>query len=1127
MFQISKVYIGIVPLMTSYERPGFSGYGNVNYKLYKKNRAMFKNRSITVKNSQVEANVTETSKPDVPDELKSVTNGTSLDEPVKIDKTELPSWGGLRTRQDTTGEQNNQRNNSEDLVEVNEGKIEPTDDLNDILMKFIGSGFVQSLSDFEKISNKISSQVWWDICSLEFNWDIFMYKPKNDSFEIKSKARKIVEKFDFTSYFDDVDNDLKFKFLAYVYSPDNGSDFLIKNVQMQDNNARSYVNAERYSLASGFTLPGGDNIAFLPIIRQMGSEQIGTILCSYLLKCILIMVELTARFDNCWIYSKPVSEYSIIGNVKINFWDEATNTPTNFYSSTRKVDGIGTVNLFVPKGKNLEFAIVIHLLCMIETPFSLKDKNSEKTNICSCFNFSKSNKLEEINVYCYDQPGIVQAISMIDSKWWTIRTNVIKAINIYCEYIPHKYSCYHADGLVLSEFLLGKYGFVSEVKVSTQMPINQWPTNIGIFKVVEGQKFGISQNNMNLDKIISVWAISVMNHETLLNSLMVNVFRSLFNTNIIFSLDDIKVQNIYSEQIYSEFRNAMASNKLYSVFFGTYQRYTISVFYPNLLKNSYLYYYENFKNFYNNNKITTICSNWLFSLSHQYSTLEYCLPDIFRQGLLTEVKNMNNNLVTSTKECLDICNNILFNNNTNTIGVLDLTGATYTFELPTQNGLHEIDDVNRDSILVNMDETRTKVHLVSVKPSYTSTENYNYSTHDGSVNIINPSEELIQIGKIVSISNKMSTLTRTGINKAAQDVWFTVQKWVPSVQNAEVFGALFSLFKDYNYKYFNCVRTDSKNKIINLACDNMTQEMQEKLTSILRDAKITINFNIQDVDLENRQDKSDNLDIGDTDFEDFYNEEDTNIGSQEKYMLGKNKLIERYEKDKPTLKVIHAGNEILKEIEDELEKVMEVEKILDPIKEIKNDIKKIVDKEISKPNKKKEMFVILSKKLDKIQKDLEKEGEYFLEPTKEGYCLIGTCSQTVKRYYHYDDEKIKNGLILIMRYHKKGELKTKRDMVNLFKELNMSVLIIGKLKENVFSFRDTFEKRTPLLIIWHEFEKQHIGLVSWEAINDLDKTFDIMSEKQNDIKKCLWYKITCVCFRRNVGIDRAISMLGL
>jgi len=53
MFQISKVYIGIVPLMTSYERPGFSGYVNVNYKLYKKNRAMFKNRSITVKNSQV------------------------------------------------------------------------------------------------------------------------------------------------------------------------------------------------------------------------------------------------------------------------------------------------------------------------------------------------------------------------------------------------------------------------------------------------------------------------------------------------------------------------------------------------------------------------------------------------------------------------------------------------------------------------------------------------------------------------------------------------------------------------------------------------------------------------------------------------------------------------------------------------------------------------------------------------------------------------------------------------------------------------------------------------------------------------------------------------------------------
>jgi len=93
MFKISKVYIGIVPLTTSYDRPGFSGYGSVSYKLYKKSRSIFKNRSIAVKSSPVEENVTETSKPDDFKELPVVVE-------KKTDNLEITRDQGIQVETD-------------------------------------------------------------------------------------------------------------------------------------------------------------------------------------------------------------------------------------------------------------------------------------------------------------------------------------------------------------------------------------------------------------------------------------------------------------------------------------------------------------------------------------------------------------------------------------------------------------------------------------------------------------------------------------------------------------------------------------------------------------------------------------------------------------------------------------------------------------------------------------------------------------------------------------------------------------------------------------------------------------------------------------------------------------------
>lgn len=552
--------------------------------------------------------------------------------------------------------------------------IVTTDVVDQIIKINVGEKSHDILTKMPNNKKKISDRRFWS--SFGFNFDFVLgYKNNENSLTRKIYKYKNLNQVKRFCVWRMVKEKIFFE--RSKFRCDHGTDYIVKRSPDSGvDQFKQVFGSSNFRKLPNFKFPIPDAIV-KEIAQKISAETYSMTLPSTILKLISMNHALKELLLNKFVVYKAIEEFSVIQNVEMNFID-AKNASMSISQAMLPNDGIESLTIYVDPSRVVATAALIQLLCMTSVPYLVTDVTYQKTLNLSNFDFFKSNGLKRLNIVLYDNLDFNAVLKNITSSWWTIKENVMLVEEIYKEYLPSRYSSYHADGLIYDSQIIAAFNgeSIGEDEGVRNMPLMCLPSFIGILQIIEPQTFGLSVQSVDLSEFLYASILKLMNLENLVTLMQIWLVRS--NQNIIDANDYIQTRSFadFCNHMQIAFEGISTSDDLYDQFYSTGRSYSFEIFSPGILKKLYLKYYPvSEANFYKKSFSSNLNVN-IISFSVQNVLEKFKLTSLFKNGIELGVAKRLDNVLIVPHDGRDVSINILERVSNNLSGLVLIIEAT-------------------------------------------------------------------------------------------------------------------------------------------------------------------------------------------------------------------------------------------------------------------------------------------------------------------------------------------------------------------------------------------------------------------------------------------------------------------
>lgn len=357
---------------------------------------------------------------------------------------------------------------------------------------------------------------------------------------------------------------------------DFGSDFAI-----QSGLTNPRITADSVSKNPGLGLLGPNISTLQPLAERCLSNKVCVVSTFIILKLLNIqnnIIDNMGRLERNYVEGS--SNYP---NCEIQYFQESEIETSRSISMNSNYEADGTsLIIYVPRGKEVIYAGVIHLLLTNNLPFELTF--GDKKWLPNAFDISSSNNLRFIKIFSYDPTAVRINIEgwnvnqLMDSRYLGIITTEL------CKIVPHRYSAQAAD-----TFIVGQYSYWTYAQYGDDFHLNcpqlNIPTPLNFFNLLQGQWFGLFDQNTPFQQYYSLNVIHRTRLESSFVHLMDYVLRHGIDNDKFFNRgDSVEVQKLVDSNFEMVFRGPLGFDKVWSAITGSTWNLQGYHFFGNLYK---------------------------------------------------------------------------------------------------------------------------------------------------------------------------------------------------------------------------------------------------------------------------------------------------------------------------------------------------------------------------------------------------------------------------------------------------------------------------------------------------------------------------------------------------------------